>query len=56
MLVRLSGRQMRRGRRFTAPALLAGLWVMLAGLAVLEQYSPEALRAMRTRILGLNTG
>ena len=29
---------------------------MLAGLAVLEQYSPEALRAMRTRILGLNTG
>jgi hypothetical protein len=29
-LVRLSGRQMRRGQPFTEPALLAGLWVYVA--------------------------
>ena len=52
VLVRLSGRQMRYGREGTAPALLAGLWVLLAGLAVLEQYGAGELQAMRQRILG----
>jgi hypothetical protein len=32
VLVRLSGRQLRRGAEATAPALLAGLWPLLAML------------------------
>jgi hypothetical protein len=36
LLVRLSGRQMKRGRSWTAPALLDGLWVLLAMLDLLE--------------------
>jgi hypothetical protein len=36
LLVRLSGRQMKRKRPFTEPALLAGLWVLLAMLDVLD--------------------
>lgn len=36
ILVRLSGRQMKRSRPHTAPALLAGLWVLLSTLALLE--------------------
>src|SRR5262249_58483630 len=44
LLVRLSGRQMRWGREATAPALLAGLWVLLAMLEVLEAHSVEELR------------
>lgn len=44
LLVRLSGGQMKRNRPFTEPALLAGLWVLLAMLSVLEQYHPDDLR------------
>jgi hypothetical protein len=43
-LVGLSGRQMKRSRPVTAPALLAGLHVLLTMLDVLEQYSPAQLR------------
>jgi len=43
-LVRLSGRQMKRNRPVTAPALLAGLHLLLTMLDVLEQYSPAQLR------------
>jgi hypothetical protein len=43
-LVRLSGRQMKRSRPVTAPALLAGLHLLLTMLDVLEQYSPAQLR------------
>jgi len=43
-LVRLSGRQTKRGRRHTAPALLAGLWIFLSMLAVLEHYSLHDLK------------
>jgi hypothetical protein len=53
VLVRLSGRQMRWGREATAPALLAGLWVLLAILAVLEDHSVEELR--RFKKLALET-
>jgi hypothetical protein len=53
LLVRLSGRQMRWGREATAPALLAGLWVLLALLAVLEEHSLEELR--RFKKLALDT-
>jgi hypothetical protein len=44
LLVRLSGRQMKRTRPFTAPALLAGLWVFLNILYVLEHYQLDDLR------------
>ena len=53
LLVRLSGRQMRWGREATAPALFAGLWVLLAMLAVLEEHSLEELR--RFKELALDT-
>jgi len=54
-LVRLSGRQMGRGKGFTAPALLAGLWVLLAALAAVEEYGLERLQAMQRQILGQDT-
>jgi hypothetical protein len=47
LLVRLSGRQMKWGKRHTAPAVLAGLYVYLAMLEVLEHHSVEELQAMR---------
>lgn len=46
LLVRLSGRQMKWGRESTAPALLAGLWVLLAMITALEQHSVEELRRL----------
>lgn len=42
-LIQLSGRQMRRGHAFTPPALLAGWWVFLSRLEVMDAYSPEEL-------------
>ena len=44
LLVRLSGRQMKRKRPVTAPALLAGLWTLLSMLQVLEHYDLSELR------------
>lgn len=44
LLVRLSGRQMKHKCTFTVPALLAGLWVLLAMLDALEHYSVADLR------------
>lgn len=46
LLVQLSGRTMARGTTFTMPALLAGLWVLLAMLNVLEHYSLDQLREL----------
>lgn len=46
-LVRLSGRQMKYGVTCTAPSLLAGLWVYLAMLDAIDQYSFEELQAMK---------
>lgn len=48
LLVRLSGRQMKRGHEFTRPALLAGLWTLLAMLEVLRTHSLDDLRALAT--------
>ncbi len=48
-LVRLSGRQMKRKRPVTAPALLAGLHLLLSMLDLLEQYTPSQLRAYAER-------
>lgn len=42
-LVRLSGRQMAHGKRFTEPALLAGLWTLLAMLNTLQTYDLDEL-------------
>jgi hypothetical protein len=46
-LIKLSGRQMKWGKSFTHPALLAGLWVFLSMLEVLESYSSEELATLR---------
>jgi hypothetical protein len=51
LLVRLSGRQMKWSQECTAPALLAGLWVLLAMLAVLEEHSVEELRRFKKLVL-----
>lgn len=48
VLIRLSGRQMKHGVEHTAPALLAGLWVLLQMLSLLEHYDLDELR----RLLG----
>lgn len=45
-LVRLSGRQMKHRTTFTIPALLAGMWVLLAMLDALETYTLEQLHEM----------
>lgn len=42
-LVRLSGRQTKRRRPITTPALLAGLHILYATLDLLEHYSPAQL-------------
>jgi hypothetical protein len=59
VLVRLSGRQMKRGRNgltFTEPALLAGLGVLLPMLELLNSYTVEQLRTLAARSLpGLTT-
>jgi hypothetical protein len=59
VLTRLSGRQMKRRQPFTAPALLAGLWSLLAMLDTLEHYDPAALRALLAQVplpIPLNSG
>jgi len=43
LLVRLSGRQMKRTRPWTMPAMLAGMWNLLAMLDILENYTLEQL-------------
>jgi len=50
VLIRLSGRQMKRNRPHTAPALLAGLWVLLSMLALLEHYDLAELKRIAARI------
>jgi hypothetical protein len=50
VLIRLSGRQMKRNRPHTAPALLAGLWNLLAMVEVLEHYPPPELQRMAQNI------
>ena len=47
LLVRLSGRQMKYGKTHTAPALLAGLWVLVTMLETLEHHSVEELRNLK---------
>ena len=51
LLVRLSGRQMKRGTTFTMPALLAGMWTLLAMIEVLEHHSLEEIHATAALVL-----
>ena len=46
-LIKLSGRQMKRKKTETHPALLAGLWVWLSMMEVMAAYSPEALGSFK---------
>ena len=55
-LIRLSGRQTKRRNPHTAPALLAGLWVLLSMLALLEHCDLDHLKTLAARIPYLNTG
>lgn len=49
LLLRLSGRQVRRGQA-TAPALLAGLWSLLGVLDALEHYDLDELKQIAQSI------
>lgn len=46
-LIKLSGRQMRHNVAFTNPALLAGLWVFLSMLEIMDAYSQEELDSLK---------
>ena len=52
LLIRLSGRQMRHGTSFSMPALLAGMWLLLSMLSVLEEYDVDHLRQLAQQVLG----
>lgn len=52
LLVRLSGRQMKHGCEFTLPALLAGMWTLLAMIETLESYTVEEITALANVALG----
>ena len=55
VLVRLSGRQTKRKRPHTAPALLAGMWALLSMFALLEHYDLRKLRQLANKIPSLKT-
>ncbi|MCE9554486.1 MAG: transposase [Planctomycetes bacterium] len=50
ILIRMSGRQMKRTTPFTAPALLAGLWTFLSMFDTLEEYDVNALKALVSKV------
>jgi hypothetical protein len=56
VLIRLSGRQMKRGRPHTTPALLAGLWVLLSLLSLLNHYDLRHLKRLAATVPLLDTG
>lgn len=51
LLVGLSGRHMGRGRSFTEPAWLAGLWVYLALVNALEHYALQERKGLVDNLL-----
>lgn len=55
ILVRLSGRQTKRTTPHTAPALLAGLWVLLSMLELLKHTDLERLKQLAEIIPYLNS-
>lgn len=52
VLTRLSGRQQKRGKRESAPSILAGLSILLNTLKLLESYSVDELKEMAKIALG----
>lgn len=52
LLVRLTGRQMKRNVEYTLPALFNGLWALLAILNTLEDYTLDELKAFAQIALG----
>lgn len=50
-LIRLSGRLMKRGVDYTGPALLAGMWNLLAILDALERYPLSEIEGMTKLLL-----
>jgi hypothetical protein len=56
ILIRLSGRQMKRDCPHTAPALLAGLWVLLSMLELLEHQDLDRLRQLAAGIRFTDSG
>jgi len=56
LLVKLSGRQMKRNRTETAPALLSGLWILLSMLSLLEHYDINRLKRLSTYLPFFNHG
>jgi hypothetical protein len=51
LLIRLSGRQRKQGVPFTLPALLAGLWVLLAMTEVRKHYDLEEIESLAATVL-----
>lgn len=51
LLIKLSGRQMKRKRPYTAPALLAGLEKLLIMLEILNEHSISEIRALARKTL-----
>ena len=51
ILIRLSGRQMKRGCAFTMPALLAGLWGLLSMFSILEDHNLADLQKLAQQVL-----
>jgi hypothetical protein len=51
VLIRLSSRQMKHGVEHTEPALLAGLWALLQGLALAEEFDLDHLRQILHDVL-----
>lgn len=56
VLIRLSGRQMKRNRPHTHPALLAGLWTLLSMLALLEHYKLDEIKRLAEILPIFDTG
>jgi hypothetical protein len=56
VLVRLSGRQMKRAQPHTSPALLTGWWLLLSMRAMLKQYDLRTLKRLPAQIPSRDTG
>jgi len=56
ILVRLSGRQTKRANPHTAPALLAGLWILLSMLALLDHYDLDQIQILADHLPLRDTG
>jgi hypothetical protein len=55
-LVRLSGRQMKKNRPITTPALLEGLWLFLTVMDTLDHYSLSQLVQFKQNVYAFWTG